>query len=489
MNELERFVKQKVQSATEILVEYSVSQINNSISEIFKERFSDVRVKGEISSLKIAASGHCYFTLKEDDQILDCVMWKSSVTALNFELQEGLEIVLVGQITNYGARSKYQMVARYAEVGGIGAWYKILEERKKRLAAEGLFDIKYKKSIPKFVQKVGIITSTKGAVIKDFIHRIKDRFPCEIYLYGANVQGMTAASEIIAGLQVLDEMKLDVIVIARGGGSFEDLLPFSEELLARAIFACKTPIVSAIGHETDFSIADYVADLRAPTPTAAAELITPSITLLKGNMKYFGEYLFKVIARIMRDKASLLEMQKPTNIAQVLRMKTDKADAVFKRFEKSFHYLISSKQNAFLKISISPQYLQAKLKFKEQIVESQFTRLESYITRLYKTYKEHLSSYSTKNMQKNLSLAVKAKANKLDILDAALFKATNNIIKFYDSNLLRLSSSLEMISYRQTLERGYAIIASEEGKIIRSVKALPKTFNIKFHDGDIKVTR
>lgn len=254
---------------------YSVTQINRYIKSMFEQDFllEHVTVSGEISGLKYHSSGHIYFNLKDDGGLIPCVMWASSAKNLKTELKEGDRVEVTGQVDVYEKQGRYQMIAGHIEGVGKGDLYAQFLALKEKLEEAGYFDETYKKPIPEFVKRLGIITAETGAAVHDIISITRRRNPfVEMVLFPARVQGEGAAESLIEGVNVLDMMGLDVIIIGRGGGSIEDLMPFNDERLAKTIFNCETPIVSAVGHETDFTIADFVADRRAPTPSAAAEL-------------------------------------------------------------------------------------------------------------------------------------------------------------------------------------------------------------------------
>jgi exodeoxyribonuclease VII large subunit len=256
---------------------FSVSEFSNMLKGALEEVFGRVKVRGEIMGLRRHSSGTCYFDLKESaggrDYILNCVLWKW--TRIEARLEEGLEVIITGKATAYTGRSSYQLSVEAAEIAGAGALFKIIEDRKKKLAAEGLFDPARKKPIPKFPRIIGVVTSPTGAVIRDIIHRISGRFPARIIVWPTLVQGEGADAGIaaaIAGFNRMAENRPDVLIVARGGGSLQDLMPFNEEIVVRAAADSEIPVISAVGHETDTTLIDYAADLRAPTPTAAAEL-------------------------------------------------------------------------------------------------------------------------------------------------------------------------------------------------------------------------
>jgi exodeoxyribonuclease VII large subunit len=257
--------------------------------------FGFVRVRGEISNFKHHSSGHVYLCLKDDRAKLEGVMWRQSVQALRFRPEDGLEVVCQGRITAYGARSQYQIVIERMEPAGAGALMALLEDRRRRLAAEGLFDAARKRPLPFLPEVIGIVTSPTGAVIRDIMHRLSDRFPRRVLLWPVAVQGETAAEQVaraIAGFNAIAPggavPRPDLLIVARGGGSIEDLWAFNEEVVVRAIAGCAIPVISAVGHETDTSLSDFAADLRAPTPTAAAEMAVPVLAELANAIAGLG---------------------------------------------------------------------------------------------------------------------------------------------------------------------------------------------------------
>lgn len=254
---------------------YSVSKINSYIKMMFSQDFalSNIYIKGEVSNCKYHSSGHIYFTLKDETSVISAVMFAGNRGGLTFKLEEGQTVIALGSINVYERDGKYQLYTKEILLDGSGLLYKQFEELKTKLEEMGMFAAEYKKPIPEYALKVGIVTARTGAAIQDIINIAKRRNPyVSLYLYPARVQGEGAAQTVVRGIEVLDKMDMDTIIIGRGGGSIEDLWAFNEESVARAIFNCNTPIISAVGHETDVTIADYVADLRAPTPSAACEM-------------------------------------------------------------------------------------------------------------------------------------------------------------------------------------------------------------------------
>ncbi len=266
---------------------YSVRQVNAYIKNMFTQDFmlNRLYVKGEVSNCKYHTSGHIYFSLKDESGSIACIMFAGQRSGLGFRMQDGQQVVVLGNVTTYERDGKYQLYAKEIILDGAGLLYEKFEALKKELSEMGMFAEEYKRPIPKFAKRIGIVTAPTGAAIRDIINIASRRNPyVQLILYPALVQGEGAAASIVKGLRILDQKNLDVIIVGRGGGSIEDLWAFNEEIVARAIFDCQTPVISAVGHETDTTIADYVADLRAPTPSAAAELAVFEIRALEQYM-------------------------------------------------------------------------------------------------------------------------------------------------------------------------------------------------------------
>jgi exodeoxyribonuclease VII, large subunit len=289
---------------------YTVSQINSYIRHLFEEDFAlrAISIKGEVSNCKYHSSGHIYFTLKDKDAGISAVMFAGNRKGLKFKLRDGQQVVAVGTVNVYERDGKYQLYVKEITDEGEGDLFRRFEELKSELLEMGMFDAEYKKKIPEYALKVGIVTSPTGAAIRDIMNISSRRNPCvQLYLYPALVQGEGAVSSIVSGIHRLDAMKLDVLIVGRGGGSIEDLWAFNEEAVARAIFGCNTPVISAVGHETDVTISDYVADMRAPTPSAAAELAVFDYEKFLEKLRNIKYTLQKNVRNHWIYKRSLLE--------------------------------------------------------------------------------------------------------------------------------------------------------------------------------------
>ena len=254
---------------------FSVSDASALLKGVVETAFPRIKIRGELSQITRATSGHIYMTIKDSGAAISVIIWRG--TPLPFKLDDGLEVIITGRFTTYPARSNYQIIASEIEMAGAGAILKMLEERKRKLAADGLFDASRKKPLPRLPQTIGVVTSPTGAAFQDIQNRLRERFPVRVILYPATVQGATAAAEVAAGIEYFNRANnVDVIIVARGGGSLEDLLPFSEEIVVRAAAASKIPLISGVGHEPDWMLIDFAADVRAPTPTGAAETVVPT---------------------------------------------------------------------------------------------------------------------------------------------------------------------------------------------------------------------
>ncbi|MGQ0526814.1 MAG: exodeoxyribonuclease VII large subunit [Alphaproteobacteria bacterium] len=319
--------------------EYSVSELAGGLKRTLEEAYGHVRVRGELSRVSVAASGHMYSTLKDAQAAIDAVCWRGTLSKLSVKPEEGLEVVCTGRITTYPARSNYQLIIDLMELAGAGALLKLLEERKKRLAAEGLFDAARKKKLPFLPGVIGVVTSPTGAVIRDILHRLEDRMPRHVIVWPVLVQGAGAAEAVAAavnGFQTIHEHGLprpDLLIVARGGGSLEDLMPFNEEIVARAVAASSIPIISAVGHETDTTLCDYAADVRAPTPTGAAEMAVPVRVQLLAQVLDTQRRLYTGLSRLIDHARQRLETQKQglKDPSRLLEMKMQALDHVAER--------------------------------------------------------------------------------------------------------------------------------------------------------------
>ena len=294
----------------------SVSELSGRLKRMVEGEFGRVRLRGEISGWKRAASGHCYLSLKDDQAVIDGVMWKGQAALIPFAAQDGIEVIASGKLTTYPGRSKYQIVIDRMELAGEGALMALFEKLKAQLGAEGLFDPARKKPLPFMPRTIGVVTSPTGAVIRDILHRLADRCPTRVIVWPVKVQGVGAAEEVAAAVRGFDAIvpggavpRPDLVIVARGGGSIEDLWAFNEEVVVRAVAGCSIPIISAVGHETDTSLCDHAADLRAPTPTAAAELAVPVLADLRLGLDAYAQRAERCARRYVERGRERVEAQ------------------------------------------------------------------------------------------------------------------------------------------------------------------------------------
>jgi len=269
---------------------FSVSDASALLKGVVETAFPRIKIRGELSQITRATSGHMYMTIKDSGAAISMIVWRGTPVA--FKLEEGMEVIVTGRFTTYPARSNYQIVVNEIEMAGVGAILKMLEERKQKLAREGLFDASRKKPLPRLPQTIGVVTSPTGAAFQDIQNRLRERFPVRVLLYPATVQGESAAAEVAAGIEYFNRMNnVDVIIVARGGGALEDLLPFSEEIVVRAAANSHIPLISGVGHEPDWMLIDFAADVRAPTPTGAAEMVVPTKLALAQEIDNFWHHI------------------------------------------------------------------------------------------------------------------------------------------------------------------------------------------------------
>ncbi len=430
---------------------FTVSQISMILDQTIKSNIGQVSIRGEISNLKISSSGHIYFCLKDSKAVINAICWKNIQQTVAIDITDGMEIICTGNISIYSERSSYQIIVDKLEICGIGSLLTLLEKRKKQLANEGLFLSQYKKKLPIFPKVIAVITSLEGAVVRDIMHRVRDRCPIHILLWGTPVQGQGAAEKIAAGIAAINRIDDQniilpipaLIIIARGGGSIEDLWPFNEEIVARAAFESKIPIISAIGHETDYTILDLVADIRAPTPTASIEIALPQKKELIIRLKQLWQKIDNII---------LLKIQKLTNNLISIENRTHK-------------------------------YREKHVKM-IQNVES-FTNLLKQNLRcllLHKTMLFHEVRLSFNILQRTLS----QKNTILENYIAHLNKAMKKILDKKSDNIFHNCALLESYDHKNVLKRGFALIRQNDQLLkLKNLAINHKPLEIELYDGKL----
>lgn len=368
------------------ITEYTVSEISFEIKKFVETNFNRVRVKGEIFGAKRADSGHWYLSLKDENAVLSAVIWKGIANTLPVKPEDGLEVIATGKITTFAGKSSYQLVIEQMEVAGTGALLKLLEERKRKFAAEGLFDAAHKKKIPFLPETIGVVTSASGAVIRDIIHRVRDRFPSRIIVWPTPVQGEGAADKIAAAIKGFNSLspndrikRPDVLIVARGGGSLEDLWPFNEEVVIRAVYESEIPLISAVGHETDTMLIDYVSDLRAPTPTGAAEFAVPVKAEIAASLSTTQSRMLNAANRYLEERRNKIDglSRGIPNLNQILQEIRQKFDDRVERLTLAFGNLLTQKKGLLEKTSLKPYYILNIFEKKQENLKNLALRLDS----------------------------------------------------------------------------------------------------------------
>ena len=363
---------------------FSVSDASAMLKSVVEKTFPRIKVRGELSQITRATSGHMYMTIKDAGATISMIIWRG--TPVSFKLEEGMEVIVTGKFTTYPARSNYQLLVSEIEMAGVGAILKMLEERKQKLAKEGLFDASRKKPLPRLPQRIGVVTSPTGAAFQDIQNRLRERFPVTVVLYPATVQGATAAGEVCAGVEYFNrEKNVDVIIVARGGGSLEDLLPFSEEIVVRAAAASHIPLISGVGHEPDWMLIDFAADYRAPTPTGAAEAVVPTkLSLIQDleNMwvRLSGGFTTRLINAKQRIESINIKSPK-----QVLMEHTQRLDDIGRTLNIIINTKIVSAQQKMDVVSGFSNILQNRM----QVLNQSLQHMEQMLNSL--SYKSVLS--------------------------------------------------------------------------------------------------
>lgn len=482
------------------IYEFTVSELSGALKRQVEDAFSYVRVRAEISGFKRAASGHLYMALKDDKAVMDGVMWRGMAGRLTFNPEDGLEVVCVGKLTTYPARSKYQMVIDHMEPAGAGALMALLEERKKKLAAEGLFDPVRKKQRPFIPRVIGVVTSPTGAVIRDILHRLNDRFPRHVLVWPVQVQGNEAAAQVANAIKGFNQFGLeecahdlprpDLLIVARGGGSLEDLWSFNEEVVVRAAAESDIPLISAVGHETDTTLIDYAADLRAPTPTAAAEMAVPVKADLDYTVSDFARRLRDSKTRLFdlkedRLKALSRALPKPRDM---MGLASQKLDELSERLPRG---LMSVAQGNDVNLSrvaarLSASQLIKSMDYKKQGLNDLGKRLPRGLMSVAKDNDVKLSRVATRLSASQIIKTLDHQGRAVNDLWARLDRAQETNLRQTAKALMGQVRLLDTLSYQSVLERGFAVIRNDQGSPVKAVADMAQgdVLNIEMVDGE-----
>jgi exodeoxyribonuclease VII large subunit len=472
------------ESAPSNVMEWTVSELSLALKRTVEDAYGFVRVRGEISGFRGASpSGHCYFRLKDDKAVLEGVIWKGNYARMRVKPEEGLDVIVTGKLTTFPGSSKYQIVIDSLEPAGVGALMKLLEERKKKLAAEGLFEEARKQLIPFLPEVIGVVTSPTGAVIRDILHRLADRFPRHVLVWPVRVQGEASAGEVanaIAGFNALPEggpiPRPDLIIVARGGGSLEDLWSFNEEIVVRAAAASMIPLISAVGHETDITLIDFASDRRAPTPTAAAEMAVPVRSELLATLNALGNRKYACWQRGMERHRRELSMLTRALPKDILAEPRQLLDGLAERLPRA-------------------------LRANAQVHHTQYSRIAGRLAPqlLSNTVERRRERYSSLNQRLKASLVANAQAHSARIERArervVAFgersqRATLALLKQHQGRIERAERLLNAFSYREVLKRGFALVRDGDGLPLRAAAGVSSgmRLDIEFADGRVAAT-
>lgn len=488
--------------------EYTVSELSSALKRTVENAYGHVRVRGEISGFRGPhASGHCYFALKDESAKIEAVIWKGVHGRMRFKPQEGLEVIATGKLTTYPGSSKYQIVIEAIEPAGIGALMALMEERKKKLAAQGLFDEARKQLLPWLPEVIGVVTSPTGAVIRDILHRLEDRFPRRVLVWPVRVQGEGSAEQIAAAIDGFNALpdggpipRPDLLIVARGGGSLEDLWSFNEEIVVRAAAGSMIPLISAVGHETDVTLIDFAADQRAPTPTAAAEMAVPVRSDLAIEISDLAARALVAWKRGHDDRRTELRsaaraLPGAGELLAIPRQKLDNAAAALPRALRASTHL---HHRRFTRISggLTLRVLHAQITHAKQSVAATGARLAHCTQVMLRHRRDRFAG-----------LAVRLRASRLANVQAQRDRITRDnertrrlaerarralvtLLRRHEARITHSGQLLAALSYRGVLARGFALVRDDAGQAVRSATAAGSgaRLTLEFADGKVNVT-
>ena len=463
--------------------EYSVSELAGTLKRTIEDTFGHVRVRGELGRVTIAKSGHCYLDIKDDRAVINSIIWKGQMNRLSMRPEEGMEVVCEGKLTTYPGRSNYQLVIDKMELAGAGALMALYEKRKRAFAAEGLFSEDRKKPLPFMPKTIGVVTSPTGAVIRDILHRISDRFPSHVLVWPVLVQGDKAAQQIasaVTGFNHADGFpRPDVLIVARGGGSLEDLWCFNEEVVVRAVAASNIPVIGAVGHETDWTLVDYAADYRAPTPTGAAEVAVPVLADWDVTIADYGLRMTRALRRNVNERKTQLSAARLPRLETVIASPQQRLDLASARLPKAKQLLAP----------LGQRLERARLPRLENIITPFETRLQRVhipkASRLLSPLAQRLTQTSQRLRRAPLARENARRAERLGQLGLRIENGASRKIETQSKRLEKAGQLLEAFSYQGVLKRGFVVVADSKGKLVRSQKGISsgEGVTLTFADG------
>lgn len=480
--------------------EFTVSELSGAVKRVIEGEFGFVRVRGEIGRVSLPRSGHVYLDLKDDRSVIAGVIWKGVAGKLSTKPEEGMEVIATGRLTTFPGQSKYQIIVEDLQPAGQGALMAMLEKRKAKLAAEGLFAEERKKPLPFLPKVIGVVTSPSGAVIRDILHRLRDRFPREVLIWPVAVQGEKCASEVAAAIQGFNELpkvdghvpRPDLLIVARGGGSVEDLWGFNEEIVVRAAAASEIPLISAVGHETDTTLIDFVADRRAPTPTAAAEMAVPVRAELLAWTNEMSSRLTRASTHATAKRSQRLQdisraLGRPESILAVPRQRFDRAA---EKLPAALDTRIQSGRLRMAKSLLRPETLERFLSNEKTRLADRFTRLTPALNRAIRDYSNALTPLAARLSPNPLKTETKRKTESLDQLNTRMLRIGHFRIKEWRDKLDGLERLRLTLGYEATLERGYTVAWSKD-RVITTKEAAEKAegLEIQFQDGRLEIAK
>ncbi|PYG28029.1 exodeoxyribonuclease VII large subunit [Pelagimonas varians] len=479
--------------------EFTVTELSGAVKRTIEGEFSFVRVRGEVGRVSRPRSGHIYLDLKDDKSVIAAIMWKGVASRQQTQPEEGMEVIATGKMTTFPGQSKYQLVLEEIRPAGAGALMAMLEKRKALLQSEGLFAPERKKKLPYLPDVIGVVTSPSGAVIRDILHRLRDRFPRKVLVWPVAVQGTKCAPEVARAIEGFNAMtpggalpRPDLLIVARGGGSVEDLWGFNEELVARAAAASDIPLISAVGHETDTTLIDFVSDMRAPTPTAAAELAVPvRMELLAGLRDYNARITRAVGQRLDQRGQRLRDVSRALPRAdtllegprQRLDIQGDKLPLALRRLVDQQRLRLSESAG-----SLRPSVLGRAIAVERGRVSDRAMRLSPALARLVATRREALARRSDGLSLRPIRREISAQSDRLTGLSRRLDEAQNQRIAEIRQRLGALDRLRETLGYKETLRRGYAVVHGD-GHVVTNKAAAEAAsgLEIEFADGKMRI--
>ncbi len=485
--------------------EFTVSELSGAVKKVIEGEFGLVRVRGEVGRVSRPASGHLYFALKDDRASLDAVSWKGQVAKMQVRPEEGMEVIATGRMTTFPGQSKYQLIVDDVAPAGAGALMAMLEKRKAALGAEGLFDPARKKPIPYLPEVIGVVTSPSGAVIRDILHRLRDRFPRHVLIWPVAVQGQNCAAEVAAAIKGFNALtpggpipRPDLIIVARGGGSLEDLWGFNEEIVVRAAAASEIPLISAVGHETDITLIDYAADLRAPTPTAAAELAVPVRLDLIATLDALTARQSRGIAQTLQRRDQRLRdlTRALPRLETLLATPRQRLDTAGQRLGGALGMAAAKKRGTYATIAsrLRPEALLTLIARRTEALNTADMRLTDRIMRVAERKHASFDKWSSRlapSLTRLISDATRKTTEgriKLAQLDARLQAAPTQRLATLSQRLDALDRTRTTLGYHETLKRGYAVVRGD-GHVVTTKAAAEKaqTLEIEFADARLNL--